>query len=118
MASITSEDIAISIKSLTKLYSVPRLKTKRAAVRDLTLDVPSGEIFGFLGTNGAGKTTTIKIILNFIEPTDGAASLFGVPCGNDDARIPVGYVPEQPYFPKFLTTLEVVKAHGSLSGFG
>jgi ABC-2 type transport system ATP-binding protein len=118
MATSLNLEAAISIRGLTKLYNIPRQKTKRSAVRDLTLDVPAGEIFGFLGPNGAGKTTTIKILLNFIGATSGQASIFGVSSEDDDARRPVGYVPEQPYFPKFLTTLEVVRAHGALAGFG
>lgn len=110
--------MAISISHITKLYNIPRQKAKRSAVSDLSLSVPKGEIFGFLGPNGAGKTTTIKILLNFINATSGQASIFGVSSEDDSARIPVGYVPEQPYFPKFLTTLEIVRAHGSLAGLG
>jgi ABC-2 type transport system ATP-binding protein len=109
---------AISIRGLTKLYNIPKQKAKRSAVTNLDLEVQDGEIFGFLGPNGAGKTTTIKILLNFIQPTSGQASLFGISSELDNARTAVGYVPEQPYFPKFLTTLEVVKAHGALAGFG
>jgi len=118
MAISKNDGPAITISSLTKLYNVPRQKQKRSAIRDLNLTVPNGEIFGFLGPNGAGKTTTIKILLNFITATSGHAEIFGVSSEDDNARQPIGYVPEQPYFPKFLTTLEVVKAHGSLSGFG
>jgi ABC-2 type transport system ATP-binding protein len=118
MATNSSSETAISLSGLTKLYTVPKQKAKRSAVSNLSLDVPVGEIFGFLGPNGAGKTTTIKILLNFIAATSGKASIFGISSENDSARQPVGYVPEQPYFPKFLTTLEVVRAHGSLSGFG
>jgi ABC-2 type transport system ATP-binding protein len=111
-------DFAITIKGLTKLYNIPRQKAKRSAVSDLTLNVPAGEIFGFLGPNGAGKTTTIKILLNFITATSGSATIFGTDCRDEIARLEVGYMPEQPYFPKFLTTLEVVRAHGSLSNVG
>jgi ABC-2 type transport system ATP-binding protein len=118
MSTTIESEPAIRIEGLTKLYAVPRQKAKRSAVNDLSLDVPAGEIFGFLGPNGAGKTTTIKILLNFITANSGRASIFGIPCEDDNARESVGYVPEQPYFPKFLTTIEVVKSHGALSGFG
>lgn len=47
------------------------------AVDDLTLEVPSGIVFGFLGPNGAGKTTTIHLLLGLLEPTQGAASVLG-----------------------------------------
>ncbi len=109
-------DAAIRIENFTKQYPVPRQKEKRVAVSGLTLGVPQGALFGFLGPNGAGKTTTIKMLLGFIPPTIGDAWLFGRPVGDDGARGRVGYLPEQPYFPKFLTALEVTRAHAGLSG--
>jgi len=109
-------DAAIRIQNFTKHYPVPRQKEKRVAVDDLTLGVPQGALFGFLGPNGAGKTTTIKMLLGFIAPTGGEAWLFDRPVGDDRARQRVGYLPEQPYFPKFLSALEVTRAHAGLSG--
>lgn len=109
-------ELAISIQNFSKEYPVPRQKAKRVAVSALTLGVPEGSLFGFLGPNGAGKTTTIKMLLGFIPPTEGEAWLFGTPVGDDRARARVGYLPEQPYFPKFLSALEVVRAHAGLSG--
>jgi ABC-type multidrug transport system ATPase subunit len=50
---------------------------RRWAVRDLTLSVRRGEIFGFLGPNGAGKSTTIRMLLTLISPTEGTIELFG-----------------------------------------
>ncbi len=107
---------AIQIKNFSKEYPVPRQKEKRVAVDGLTLDVPQGGLFGFLGPNGAGKTTTIKMLLGFIPATAGQAWLFGRPVSEVAARRAVGYLPEQPYFPKFLSALEVVQAHAGLSG--
>ena len=107
---------AIQIQNFSKTYPVPRQKQKRVAVRDLSLDVSVGGLFGFLGPNGAGKTTTIKMLLGFIPPTAGGAWLFGIPVADDAARRRVGYLPEQPYFPKFLSAQEVVRAHAGLSG--
>ncbi len=109
-------ELAISIQNFSKEYPVPRQKAKRVAVSHLTLGVPEGSLFGFLGPNGAGKTTTIKMLLGFIAPTEGEAWLFGRPVSDDRARARVGYLPEQPYFPKFLSALEVVRAHAGLSG--
>jgi ABC-2 type transport system ATP-binding protein len=107
---------AIQIQNFSKEYPVPRQKEKRVAVNNLTLDVPAGGLFGFLGPNGAGKTTTIKMLLGFIAPTAGEAWLFGRPVREVSARQTIGYLPEQPYFPKFLSALEVVQAHAGLSG--
>ena len=110
------QNSAIQIQNFTKEYPVPRQKEKRIAVSDLTLDVPEGGLFGFLGPNGAGKTTTIKMLLGFIPATTGDAWLFNRPVSDVAARQKVGYLPEQPYFPKFLSALEVVRAHAGLSG--
>ncbi len=115
-SNMQNPETAIRIRNFTKLYPIPRQKEKRVAVSSLSLDVPTGSLFGFLGPNGAGKTTTIKMLLGFVPPTTGDAWLFGKPVGDDQARRRVGYLPEQPYFPKFLSALEVVRAHAGLSG--
>lgn len=109
-------ETAIQIQNLTKEYPLPRQTQKRIAVNDLNLTVPSGGLFGFLGPNGAGKTTTIKMLLGFIPPTRGGAWMFDRPVWEDEARRRVGYLPEQPYFPKFLSAQEVVQAHAGLAG--
>ena len=91
----------------------PALRTEKltkhfgdlVAVDGIDLEVREGEVFGFLGPNGAGKTTTIKMLLSFIRPTSGDAWLFDRPIQDDAARRRVGYLPEQPYFPKFLNSM-------------
>jgi ABC-2 type transport system ATP-binding protein len=109
-------ETAIRIDGFTKEYAATRRADKRTAVDNLTLDVPAGALFGFLGPNGAGKTTTIKMLLGFLPPTRGAAWIFDLPVADTAARARVGYLPEQPYFPKFLTAQEVVAVHAGLSG--
>ena len=80
---------AISISGLTKRYG------RLIAVDHLDLEVPRGEVFGFLGLNGAGKTTTIRILLDLLRPTSGNAAVFGHDCQSDSlkARSAVGYLP-------------------------
>jgi len=80
---------AISIRGLTKRYG------RTPAVDNLTLDVLSGEIFGFLGLNGAGKTTTIRILLDLLRPSSGTAFVLGHHCRTDSlaVRTAVGYLP-------------------------
>jgi ABC-2 type transport system ATP-binding protein len=86
---VSSGSPAISITGLTKRYG------KLTAVDHLDLEVPRGEVFGFLGLNGAGKTTTIRILLDLLRPTSGHAAVFGHDCQSDSlqARSSVGYLP-------------------------
>ena len=117
---------AIETTSLTKTYrSLFGLRTV-TAVEDLTLSVEEGEVFGFLGPNGAGKTTTIKILLGILYPTSGECKLFGERFNSNsmfapetaDSRLKasVGYLPEGPYFPEFLSGREVLTFYGRLYG--
>ncbi len=62
-------------------------------IQELDLEILPGEVFGFLGPNGAGKTTTIRLLLDLIRPTRGAAFLFGVPTSDANVRHRVGYLP-------------------------
>ena len=50
------------------------------ALRDLDLEVASGEVIGYLGPNGAGKTTTVRLLLGLARPTAGRAEIFGLDC--------------------------------------
>jgi ABC-2 type transport system ATP-binding protein len=65
------------------------------ALDDLTIDVQAGEIFGFLGPNGAGKSTTIRLLLGFLHPTAGRATVLGLDTERDSVQIRsrVGYLP-------------------------
>ena len=67
----------------------------RVGIDAVNLDIGEGEIFGFLGPNGAGKTTTIRILLGFLQPTVGRASICGLDCWRESPRIKrdVGYLP-------------------------
>lgn len=67
-------DTQISITNLSKRYP----GTKDFALRDVSLHVDGGEVYGFLGANGAGKSTTIRTLLNFIQPTSGRATICGL----------------------------------------
>jgi ABC-2 type transport system ATP-binding protein len=80
------------------------------AVRNLTLEVPAGSVYAFLGTNGAGKTTTIKTLLNLIQPSSGTARILGV----DSTRLGppelarIGYVSENQKLPERLTVQQLI----------
>lgn len=87
---------------------------KKVAVKDLNLKVRAGECFGFLGPNGAGKTTTMNVLLGFVNPTGGAAFLFGVNVREPIARQRIGYLPELTYYYKFLTAEEILRFYARI----
>ncbi len=94
----------IEIERLTCRYA------NLAAVRDLTLQVPEGSIYAFLGTNGAGKTTTIKTLLNLLPPATGAARVFGVPSTALGPRelAQIGYLSADQILPASLTVRHLI----------
>ncbi|HET9425846.1 MAG TPA: ATP-binding cassette domain-containing protein [Gemmatimonadaceae bacterium] len=80
---------AIDIQNIAKSYD------GHVAVRDLSLQVPVGSVYGLLGPNGAGKTTTIRMILDIIRPDRGSIALFGRASTDRGVRDAVGYLPEE-----------------------
>lgn len=107
---------AIAIAALTKDFPLGLRGVKLRAVDNLSFTVGDGEVFGLLGPNGSGKSTTIKVILGLLEPTLGTCSIFGVPSGETRSRLNVGYLPEAPYFYRYLTGTELVAFYGRICG--
>jgi ABC-2 type transport system ATP-binding protein len=79
----------IRTEALTKFYG------KTRGIVELDLAVEAGEVFGFLGPNGAGKTTTIRVLMDFLRPTSGKASVVGYDAQADSVEVHrrVGYLP-------------------------
>ena len=102
---------ALQIDRLCKTYRGKKL-AKVAALKDLSLEVAAGEVFGFLGPNGAGKSTTIKAVMGLIRPDSGDISVFGQPMQSRQSRLRVGYLPENPSFYDFLTGREYLQFVG------
>ena len=100
---------AIEIENLTKDYPFGflHLKKKRS-LEGLTMQVETGEVFGFLGPNGAGKSTTIKLLVRLIFPEAGTARILGKPITDIEMHRSIGYLPEQPYFYDYLTAAELL----------
>lgn len=86
------------------------------ALDRVSLAVNEGEIFGVIGPNGAGKTTLVKVLLAIVRPTDGSARLFGEPPGRPSTRAKVGFLPENPSFPPFLTGEGMLRFYAGLAG--
>lgn len=109
--------IAIRTENLTKDYPVGFWRPRPyRALDSLSLEVSSGEIFGFLGPNGAGKTTTLKLLMQLVFPTAGHAEILGRPVGDLSVRRRIGYLPENPYFYDYLTAEELLSYFASLFG--
>src|SRR6184192_4413979 len=108
---------AVAVHGLTKIFSVPFHPTRRVvAVKDLNLRIEPGEVYGLLGPNGSGKSTTLKIILGLVSPTRGRTEIFGRDSRLVQSRDAVGFLPENPYFQKFLTGKETLRFFGRLCG--
>ncbi len=111
-------DPAIAVRGLTKIFPVPLHRQSIVAVRDLDLRVERGEVYGLLGPNGSGKSTTLKIILGLVSPTRGCTEIFGRDSRLVKSREAVGFLPENPYFYKYLSGEETLRFFGRLCGLG
>jgi ABC-2 type transport system ATP-binding protein len=95
-------DNSISTLNLTKVYRDFR------AVDSLTIDIRSGDIFGFLGPNGAGKTTTIRMLCGLLSPSEGGAKVAGLDVVKDNLKIRsvIGLLPESSGFYNWMNAKE------------
>jgi ABC-2 type transport system ATP-binding protein len=109
---------AIRTEALTKTYALGFWRKRPYLALDrLTLEVEPGDVFGFLGPNGAGKTTTLKLLMQLIYPTSGAAWILDRPVGDLGVKRRIGYLPENPYFYDYLTAEELLTYFASLFGY-
>ncbi len=108
---------AVEITGLSKSYRVGHLRPRRSpALHDLTLAVPRGEVFGYLGPNGSGKTTTLKVLMGLVFADAGTARILGRPLEDPRCRERIGYLPENPYLYDYLTPSEYLDYAGRLFG--
>lgn len=103
---------AIEMRKLTKNYG------KSRGIVGVNLAVNEGEIFGFVGPNGAGKSTTIRTLLNFIFPTSGEATIFGMDIVKESLEIKkiLGYVPSEVKFYDEIQVKDIIKYSSSFYG--
>ena len=109
---------AVCIENLTKIFPVPLRRQRVTAVRNISFEVRTGEVYGLLGPNGSGKSTTLKILLGLVTPNQGRAMIFGEDSRDYHSRRDVGFLPENPYFYKFLTAAETLRFYGKVCGMG
>tara|TARA_R110002072_G_scaffold46591_2_gene128835 strand:+ start:1170 stop:2114 length:945 start_codon:yes stop_codon:yes gene_type:complete len=102
-------DHALTLDGVTKRFG------QFTAVSDLSLKVPKGCIYGFLGQNGAGKTTTIRMVMSIFHQDEGTISVLG---HSDAAQVKdrLGYLPEEKGLYKKMKTAEIVAYFGKLKG--
>ncbi|HEV2096512.1 MAG TPA: ABC transporter ATP-binding protein [Chthoniobacterales bacterium] len=107
---------AITVTSVSKSFPIPFQRRPMVAVRDVTFRVEAGQVYGLLGPNGSGKSTTLKMILGLVTPTRGKTEIFGRDSEFVASRTSVGFLPESPYFPKYLTGQETLRFYGKICG--
>ena len=113
------QPVSIKIDNLGKIYSGYRgfLKRRKVlALKNLSLEVQKGEIFGMLGLNAAGKTTMLKILLGFVAPSWGTFQVMGRHDIDVDIKRKLGYLPEEPKLYSFFNAEEFLLFCGSLFG--
>jgi ABC-2 type transport system ATP-binding protein len=100
---------AIALHSITKRFG------SHVAVDDLSLEVPAGSVYGFIGPNGSGKTTTIRMILHILLPDRGRIEVFG-DSRTDTVRDKIGYLPEERGLYKKMKVQRLLRYYGRLKG--
>ena len=101
--------IAIALDHVKKRFG------SHVAVDDLSLEVPAGSVYGFIGPNGSGKTTTIRMILHILLPDSGRIEVFGDP-RTDIVRDRIGYLPEERGLYKKMKVRRLLRYYGRLKG--
>ena len=103
------------MNSAIELTNVAWKAGKGFELRDLSLRVPTGSIYGFLGPNGSGKTTTIRMFLGMLKPDRGEIRVLGKHVPKEMPRIlaRVGFVPERPHVYPALTVAEALRYHSA-----
>lgn len=99
----------IETKNLTKYYG------KSLGIKDVSINVEEGEIFGFIGPNGAGKSTTIRLLMSLIYPTSGEAKLFGKDAilQGPEVRQDIGYLPSEIFYYEKMKVKELLNYSAS-----
>jgi ABC-2 type transport system ATP-binding protein len=110
MTVITGSPLAIDLHAVTKIY-----RGRITALRDISMQVRRGEVFGLLGPNGAGKSTLVKIMMGIVKPTAAHGTILEHAVGYKPTLRSVGYLPENHRFPRYLTGRQVLEFFAALS---
>lgn len=99
----------IDFTNVWKSYSKALFKSSPVALQSITFSLPRGKTLGLVGANGAGKSTSIRLIMNFIHPSQGEIMIFNDSPSNPQLRRQIGYLPEIANFPPNLTVLDLLR---------
>ena len=111
---VDDHSAVLETAGLTKIFKDFWHRDKVVAVRDLSVEIRRGEVFGLLGPNGSGKSTTIKMLLGLLYPTRGRLAVFGRPPTDVGIKARIGYLPEESYLYRFLDARETLDFYGRL----
>ncbi|MBE6419197.1 MAG: ABC transporter ATP-binding protein [Akkermansiaceae bacterium] len=107
---------AVEIENIHKTFPGHWGKGGVYAVKGVSLSIPQGSVYGLIGPNGSGKSTIMKALVGLLAPDEGSCRVFGQPATAASNRNEIGFLPENPYFYKFLTGEETVRFYGRLCG--
>ena len=104
--------LAIQTDKLSKYYG------KHLGIKNATLEVEEGEVFGFIGPNGAGKSTMIRTLLGLLIPSSGSAKIFGMDINTEGAEIrkQIGYLPSEVNYYDEMSSRELLEYHSRFYG--
>ena len=105
--------LAVEIKNLNKIYND---ENQNFAVKNVSLEIPTGSIFGLLGPNGAGKSTLINIISGVVIKTSGNVSIWGYDIDKErkQSKLAIGVVPQELNIDAFFTPKEMLNLHSGM----
>lgn len=107
---------AVVFEKVSKVYRTSWSRRTITALDEVSLAIPRGSVFGLIGPNRAGKTTLVKILLTICRATDGRVMRLGAPGSDRSTLAQVGYVHENPAFPRYLTAWQLLEGYGRMSG--
>ncbi len=107
---------AVEIENIHKSFPGHWGKGGVYAVKGVSLSIAQGSVYGLIGPNGSGKSTIMKALVGLLSPDEGICRVFGQPATAASNRKEIGFLPENPYFYKFLTGEETVRFYGRLCG--
>ncbi len=109
---------AVEIKNLNKTYKGSKKSGPKVALKDVSLDIPQGSIFGLLGPNGAGKSTIINIMAGLVMKTSGSVKIWDIDIDQNmrSAKSAIGVVPQEINYDPFFTPRELLELQAGLYG--